>query len=79
LNDEPVARRELEHGSDALAGVGVGHGGLLEIRIRPRRYVRTLPTAIRSAADVIANHGARTIAMSPVRARVCLERVRDHD
>jgi hypothetical protein len=26
LNGEPVARREVENGSDALAGVGFVHG-----------------------------------------------------
>ena len=35
LNDEPVARREVEHGSDALAGVGVRHGDLLENQYDP--------------------------------------------
>ena len=42
---------------DARAVVGVGHGGLLEIDAT-RRYVRGLPTAILSAADVIVKSDA---------------------
>ena len=57
VDDEPVARREVEHVGDALAGVGVGHRGLLK-SVSDRPYVREPPTAIPVDERVITNRAA---------------------
>ena len=57
VNDEPVAPREVEHIGDALAGVGLGHWGLLEVGER-RPYGREPPTPILVDERVITNRGA---------------------